>query len=118
MAVQFHVDARTAVEVSDCNTSATWLNARTEGCSITLSVHAGAKRTELCGIHGDALKMKVAAPPVEGAANSAIIDFFSKLLSLKKRRLFFLQGEFSKRKILMVDGLDCTTVKGLIEAAF
>jgi uncharacterized protein len=75
------------------------------GLVIRLHVLPRAKRCEIAGIHNGALKVKVTAPPVDDAANRAIIEFLSKLLGLSKSNLQILAGLKSRDKILQIKGL-------------
>jgi uncharacterized protein len=75
------------------------------GLVIRLHVQPRAKRSEVVGLHDGALKMKVTAPPVDDAANRAIIEFFSKLLGISKSHLQILAGEKSRDKTLQISGL-------------
>ncbi len=75
------------------------------GIVIRLHVQPRAKRCELAGLHGGALKLKVTAPPVDDAANRAIIDFLSKTLGISKSSLQILAGGKSRDKVLQVSGL-------------
>lgn len=68
------------------------------GCEITLHVQPGASRSEWAGLHGDALKLRISARAVEGAANAAVLEFMADWLSLPKRDLRLLRGEKSRRK--------------------
>jgi uncharacterized protein (TIGR00251 family) len=78
---------------------------REGGVEVSLHVQPRARREEIVGIHGGALKLKIAAPPVADAANRAILDFFAELLSLPKSRLRILAGEKSRRKTLRIEGI-------------
>lgn len=80
-----------------------WLRAGADGGS-ELSVHAqpGASRGELAGAHGDALKVRIAARAVEGAANAALMTFLADLLGVARRDVRLLRGEKSRRKTLWV----------------
>lgn len=79
---------------------------REQGKRLTISVHAQprAKKTEIVGVHGDTLKVKVAAPPVEGAANEELVRFFAELLSVKKSQVRLKQGTASRNKVIEIDG--------------
>lgn len=77
-----------------------WLSCRDDTVRISLFVQPGARRSEIVGVYQDCLKIKIAAPPVEGAANAALIDFFAKLLKIKKNCFKIGRGEFSKRKVI------------------
>ena len=72
---------------------------------ITLHVQPRSKKTAIVGVHGDALKVKVAAPPVDGAANEALVKYFSKFLSLPKSKIEIMQGEGSKFKVIAIVGV-------------
>ena len=63
-------------------THRTWHRSNDGGHRLTLTLHIqpGAKRTEAVGLHGDALKIRLAAPPVEGAANAACWNFLLRFL--------------------------------------
>jgi uncharacterized protein (TIGR00251 family) len=73
---------------------------RSPGGFLVISIHAqpGAKRTEVAGIHGDALKIRVAAPALEDRANAALADFIAKKLGVAKRDVALLSGARSREK--------------------
>jgi uncharacterized protein (TIGR00251 family) len=76
-----------------------WLSAGADGgCEITLHVQPGAARSELAGLHGDALKLRVGARAVEGAANAAVLAFVADWLGLPRRDIRLLRGDKSRRK--------------------
>jgi hypothetical protein len=78
-----------------------WLAAGSQGGSeITLHVQPGASRSELAGLHGDALKLRVSARAVEGAANAAVLEFVARWLGVPKRDLKLLRGDKSRRKTI------------------
>jgi hypothetical protein len=88
----------------------TWLTASGDGCEVTLHVQPGAARTELAGEHGDALKLRLQARAVEGAANAALTEFLAACLDLPRRDVRLLRGEKSRRKTLWV-GAPCERVR-------
>ena len=62
-----------------------WYRIATDGrITLTLHIQPGAKKTEFGGLHGDALKIRLAAPPVDGKANEALIKFVADTLGLPK----------------------------------
>jgi len=69
-----------------------------------LSIHAlpGARTSRVAGLHGDALKVQVAAPPDKGRANAELISLLSDLLGVPKRNLRIARGELSRRKLVLV----------------
>lgn len=73
---------------------------RKDASGWTLSVHAqpGAKKSEITGLHGGSLKIRIASPPVEGRANEALIAFLAKALSLPRASLRVVRGASSRRK--------------------
>ena len=94
--------ARSSVE--RLRTGAPWRRESTDG-SITLEIHVqpGAKRSEVAGVHGDALKVRVVAPPVEGKANAALIAFLAELFGVPKRNVVMIRGETGRRKTVRVE---------------
>ena len=78
-----------------------WLHAGAQGgCEITLHIQPGAARSELAGLHGDALKVRIRAPAVEGAANAALIEYLADRLGTARRDVTLLRGEKARRKTL------------------
>ncbi|MEQ1743518.1 MAG: DUF167 family protein [Candidatus Nitrotoga sp.] len=77
---------------------------RREGDVITLVLHVqpGAKRTEVIGLHGDALKIRLAAPPIEGRANEALLRFIAGSFNVPLRNVELKQGTLSRHKIVLV----------------
>ena len=69
-----------------------------------LSVHArpGAKRTEVAGLHGDALKLHIAAPPLEGRANEELAAFVAAALGVPRKSVTVVKGSASRRKTVLV----------------
>lgn len=80
-----------------------WLAPASDGGTrLCIHVQPGAARSELAGTHGDALKIRIAAAAVEGAANAALIEFLAGLLKRPRREVTIVQGERSRRKIIHV----------------
>ena len=77
-----------------------WLRADGSGSLLTLHIQPGAKRTEVVGEHGDALKIRLAAPPVDGKANDALIAFLADARGLPRRDLELRAGMASRRKLV------------------
>ena len=72
--------------------------------TITLQVHAqpGAKRTEVVGVHGSALKIRLAAPAVEGRANDALIVFLAASFDVPRRNVTLIRSEAGRRKTVRI----------------
>jgi uncharacterized protein len=81
------------------------VNETAAGLVMRLHVLPRAKRCEIAGTHNGALKVKVTAPPVDDAANRAIIEFLSKEFGLSKSSLQILTGFKSRDKIIQIKGL-------------
>lgn len=93
-----------------------WFRQAADGCiTLTLHIQPGAKKTEFAGRHGDALKIRLAAPPVDGKANEALIRFIADTLGLAKSAIHLKSGQTSRRKVLEVLGASATTVAGLAD---
>lgn len=82
--------------------------------TLTLHIQPGAKKTEFAGLHGDALKIRLAAPPVDGKANEALIRFFAENLHLPKAAVTLKSGQTSRRKMLELSGTSVEAIKRLI----
>ena len=82
--------------------------------SLTLHIQPGAKKTEFAGLHGDALKIRLAAPPVDGKANEALIRFIADTLGLAKSAVSLKSGQTSRRKVVEVQGASVASVVGLL----
>ena len=92
-----------------------WLRVAADGCiTLTLHIQPGAKKTEFAGLHGDALKIRLAAPPVDGKANEALIRFIADTLKLPKSAINLKSGQTSRRKVLEVSGGDPSALAALI----
>jgi uncharacterized protein (TIGR00251 family) len=75
--------------------------------SVRIEVHVQprASKTELAGLHDGRLKIRLAAPPVGGAANAALIEFIAGKLDVAKSRVRVVAGATGRRKVLEVDGV-------------
>ena len=69
---------------------------------LTLHIQTDAKCTEVAGLHGDALKIKLAASPVEGKANAALIKFLAKCFDVSLRHITLKQGAKSRHKVIEI----------------
>lgn len=71
---------------------------------LELHLQPGARRTEVAGLHGGRLKIRLRARAVEGAANEALLDFLAEVLQAKKKDIKIESGETSRRKQVSVLG--------------
>lgn len=85
--------------------AATWpcLAARGDGVLLAVSVVPNAKRTAADGLHDGALRVRLAAPPVDGKANDALVEWVAGELRQPRRAVRLLRGASSRRKQLEID---------------
>lgn len=79
---------------------------------VTVHVVPRARRTELAGLHGNAVKVRVAAPPVEGAANAELIRFIAERLGVPRRQVEIAAGVGARDKVLLVSGMTSEMARG------
>lgn len=79
-----------------------WYRKTADGWLLALHVQPGAKTSAVTGMHGDALKIRISAPPVEGKANAALIAFIAAKLSVPKRQVSVERGTSSREKTVKV----------------
>lgn len=72
---------------------------------LKIHLQPGAKRNEVVGMHGDAVKIKIKAPPVEGKANEALIEFLADTLGIAKSKIEIIRGHTSRQKLVSIGGL-------------
>lgn len=92
-----------------------WLRASGDGVQLTLHIQPGAKKTEVVGLHGAALKLRLAAPPVDGKANAALLSFLADRLDIPKAQLALVAGQTSRSKRVAVSGVSCTEVAARLQ---
>ena len=92
-----------------------WLREGGGRTTLTLHIQPGAKKTEVAGLHGDALKIRLAAPPVDGKANAALIDFVADRLGLAKSAVTLKSGQASRRKIIEINAALYDTAQRLLQ---
>lgn len=93
---------------------------REAGGAVTFSirVHPRAKKNAITGTLGDALKLSLTSPPVDGRANQACIEFFAKLFKVPRASVTIAAGETSRNKVVRVAGISAdTAVAALHEAS-
>lgn len=89
----------------------------TPSCQLPVKVIPNAPRTAVAGWLGDALKVRVQAPPVEGRANAALCAGLAQLLGLPGAAVSVARGTTASRKLLRIQGLDVATVRQRLAAA-
>ena len=81
------------------------------GATFAVKVHPCAKKNAITGEVGDALKLALTAPPVDGKANEACIEFFAKLLNLPRSSVTIATGQTSRNKVIRVSRLTAQQVR-------
>lgn len=69
---------------------------------LTLHVQPGAKMTGITGLYGDALKIRLAAPPVDGKANAVLLNYLADRFNVPLSQVILKQGEKSRRKVVVI----------------
>lgn len=83
----------------------------TTGCSLAIKAIPNAPRSEIVGWLGEAVKVKIHAPAVDGRANEALCAFLADALALPRRAVSVLRGETARLKVIRIDGLTLADVK-------
>lgn len=89
-----------------------------DGLTATLLVHVvpRARSTGVAGRHGDALKIRLAAPPVDGAANDELVRFLAERLAVPRRAVTIAAGRTGRRKTVKVTGIETAAALRALEA--
>ena len=87
-----------------------WLTETPDGAVLNLRVVPRAAKNAIQGEYGDALKIRLCAPPVDGAANAALIEFLADAFSLPRARVQLLSGATSRNKRVLLAGLPAAKV--------
>ena len=82
-----------------------------QGVSFAVKVHPRAKKNAITGELGDALKLSLTTPPVEGRANEACVTFFAKLLKVPLSSVTIASGQTSRNKVIRIVGLPAEDVR-------
>jgi hypothetical protein len=76
-----------------------------DGATFAVKVHPRAKKNGITGEVGDALKVSLTTPPIEGRANEACVEFFAKLLKVPRSSVTIASGQSSRNKVIRVAGV-------------
>ena len=87
------------------------LHESSSGATFAVKVHPRAKKNAITGEVGDALKLALTTPPVDGKANDACIEFFAKLLKVPRSSVTIAAGQTSRNKVIRVAGLSAEEVR-------
>ncbi len=88
-----------------------------DGIRLRVHVQPKAGRTEIVGLHGDALKIRLKAAPVDGAANQALVEFLSEVLGIPEAGIRIAGGLASRRKSVVIRGVTATGARSRLGLA-
>ena len=92
-----------------------WLQATANGVRLSVHVQPRASSDGIAGLHGDALKVRLTAPPVEGAANESLVELLSATFGIPKKAVTIVAGTGSRSKIVELAGTTEERVRSRME---
>jgi uncharacterized protein (TIGR00251 family) len=84
------------------------------GCTLPVRVHPGAKRNEITGTHDGAVKISLTTPPTDGRANDALIAFLAAFLKVPRASITLLTGASSRSKTLRIAGKSAAKIQAAL----
>ena len=111
-----HCDAHGSEARPSRGEAASWISVSGSGVVIAVHVSPGAPANGVAGLHGDALKIRVHASPVEGRANRELVRFLAERLDVPRASLAITSGETGRRKRILVGGLSESEVRERLKA--
>lgn len=90
------------------------INVTADGVSFAVKVHSRAKQNAITGELGDALKLSLTTPPVDGRANEACIEFFARILKMPRSSVTIASGHASRNKVIRVTGISAADLRARI----
>ncbi len=93
-----------------------WIRETPKGVIFKAAIQPGGSRNEIVGLKGDALKIRITAPPVEGAANKMCVEFLAKTLKVRKSDVEIIRGQASRSKKLLVRSATREMIESLLKA--
>jgi len=85
-----------------------------DGCTVSVRVQPGAKKSVVLGLYGGAVKIALSAPPVDGKANDALVAFVAEKVGLPRARVSLLSGMTNRNKVLRVTGKSAAEVRAAL----
>ena len=86
------------------------ISEKADGCLLKCWIQPRSSRNAVVGVHGDAVKIALSAPPLDGKANKGLFKFLSKYFKLSKSNIQLVSGESSRNKIIHISGLNKETI--------
>jgi uncharacterized protein (TIGR00251 family) len=87
-----------------------------DGIVINLHIQPRASKNEICGIQGDALKIRLTSPPVDGAANKLCREFLADLFHVPKSAVEIISGETSRHKRVKITSCDTDRLQQIVDS--
>lgn len=92
-----------------------WYRRERDGAfCLVLHIQPGARQTEVAGLHGAALKIRLAAPPVDGKANAALLAFLAERLAVPRRALTLVSGDAARQKRVRIEAVSAADLDRLV----
>ncbi|MGE5205623.1 MAG: DUF167 domain-containing protein [Chlamydiota bacterium] len=88
-----------------------------KGVSFAVKVHPRARKNQITGVVGEALKLALTAPPVEGRANEAVIGFFADFFDIPRSSVTIASGETSRNKVVRISGVTAEIAQRRLQEA-
>jgi uncharacterized protein (TIGR00251 family) len=85
-----------------------------DGSTLAVRVRPGAKKNDVSGLHAGAVKISLTAPPVDGRANEALIEFIAELVRIPRARVSLVSGATSRMKVLRITGKSAVEVQAAL----
>ena len=92
-----------------------WCSVRAGGVRLAVQIQPNARKTEVVGEQGDALKLKLQAAPIEGKANEALVRYLAEVLAVPRSRVSIAHGLTNKRKLIDVEGVTPEVVMAALQ---
>lgn len=89
-----------------------WIKSTPSGCLLTIKATPRASRSEVAGVEGVWLRVRLQAPPVDGKANAALVEFLAGILDVRRRDVTLVAGEKARIKQVHVAGVSAEAVRG------
>ena len=87
-----------------------------DGIILNLHIQPRASKNEVCGVQGDALKIRLTSPPVDGAANKLCREFLAELFKVPKSAVEIISGEASRHKRVKITAGDTTRLQQIVDS--
>ena len=94
---------------------ADYLKSTPLGIVLLVHLQPRSSKNEITGVHGDRLKIRLTAPPVDSKANEALCDFLAEKLGVSKSSVSIVRGEKSRKKDVMVGGISLVEARRFLE---